>query len=295
MADLKTIKKRIGSVQNTRQITRAMKMVSAAKLRRAQDNIMNARPYSYRIYSILLALFKKEGITHPLLTPKDEEKKIRLIVLAGDRGLCGSFNTNIFKSAQRFMKDKRAQGVEVTLDVIGKKAFDFFKKKENIKTYHEGLMAKPNFSKVAEIGTEILNGYLDGDYDAIYLIYNEFKSAIQQKLTTERLIPVSTEIPEGVVGITQTSDADQFKNYIFEPSKEEILNAIVPRHFKVQLFRAVLESVASEHGARMSAMENATKNASEMIERLTLSYNKARQEKITTELMEIVGGVEAMR
>lgn len=295
MADLKTIKKRIGSVQNTRQITRAMKMVSAAKLRRAQEGIMNARPYSYRIYSILLTLFKKEGIKHPLLTPKEEEKKIRLIVLAGDRGLCGSFNTNIFKASQRFMNEKRAQGVEVTLDVIGKKAYDFYKKKENITTYHEGLMAKPMFSKVAEIGTQILNQYLEGEFDAIYLIYNEFKSAIQQTITVERLIPVATEIPDGVLGITQANEADQFKNYIFEPSIEEILNEIVPRHFKVQLFRAVLESVASEHGARMSAMENATKNASEMIDRLTLSYNKARQEKITTELMEIVGGVEAMR
>lgn len=295
MADLKTIKKRIGSVQNTRQITRAMKMVSAAKLRRAQENILNARPYSYRIYSILLTLFKKEGIKHPLLTPKEEEKKIRLIVLAGDRGLCGSYNTNIFKASQRFMKEKRAQGVEVSLDVIGKKAYDFYKKRETINTYHEGLIAKPSFAKISEIGTEILKGYLDGDYDAIYLIYNEFKSAIQQKITYERLIPVATEVPEGVVGVMQTSEADQFKNYIFEPSKEEILNEIVPRHFKVQLFRAVLESVASEHGARMSAMENATKNASEMIEKLTLKYNKARQEKITTELMEIVGGVEAMR
>lgn len=295
MADLKTIKKRIGSVQNTRQITRAMKMVSAAKLRRAQDNILNARPYSYRIYSILLTLFQKEGIKHPLLTPKEEERKIRLIVLAGDRGLCGSYNTNIFKASQRFMKEKRAQGVEVSLDVIGKKANDFFKKKESIASYYEGLIAKPNFGRVSEIGTEILKGYLEGQFDAIYLIYNEFKSAIQQKITVERLIPISTELPDGVLGILQMHDAEQFKNYIFEPSKEEILNEIVPRHFKVQLFRAVLESVASEHGARMSAMENATKNASEMIERLTLSYNKARQEKITTELMEIVGGVEAMR
>lgn len=295
MADLKSIKRRIGSVQNTRQITRAMKMVSAAKLRRAQEAILNARPYSYRIYSILLELFQKEGITHPLLTPREQEKKIRVVVLAGDRGLCGSFNANIFKMAQKFIAKKRSEGVEVTLDLIGKKAQDFFKKRETINTYHEGLLGKVTFAQVATIAEEVLKAYQEGEYDAIYLVYNEFKSAIQQKLTVERLIPVSTETPEGVIGIRSKSEADQLKEYIFEPSKEEILNEIVPRHFKVQFFRCVLESIASEHGARMSAMENATKNASEMIGKLTLSYNKARQEKITTELMEIVGGVEAMR
>lgn len=295
MADLKTIKKRIGSVQNTRQITRAMKMVSAAKLRRAQEAILNARPYSYRIYSILLALFQKEGITHPLLTPREQEKKIRVVVISGDRGLCGSFNANIFKATIKFLAKKRSEGVEITLDVIGKKAYDFFKKKETINTYHEGLLGKVTFGKVAAIATEVLDAYKEGHYDAIYLVYNEFKSAIQQKLTVERLIPVSTEIPAGVIGIRTKSEEDKLKEYIFEPSKEEILNEIVPRHFKVQFFRCVLESIASEHGARMSSMENATKNASAMIDKLTLVYNKARQEKITKELMEIVGGVEAMR
>ncbi len=294
MADLKEIKKRIGSVQNTRQITRAMKMVAAAKLRRSQEAIVNARPYAYRIYAILISLFQKEGIQHPLLVSRDE-KKIRLVVLAGDRGLCGSFNANILKAAHNFIKAKEALGIEVSLDVIGKKANDYFKKRHPISTYHEGIIAKVSWGKVSKIADEILAAYQKEEFDAIYLVYNEFKSAIQQKITTERLIPVATEIPQGVQSMLTNMEAERFKDYIFEPSKEEILSEIIPRHFKMQLFRSILESIASEHGSRMSAMENATKNASEMISGLTLKYNKARQEKITGELMEIVGGVEAMR
>jgi F-type H+-transporting ATPase subunit gamma len=294
MADLKAIRKRIGSVQNTRQITRAMKMVAAAKLRRAQQAIVNARPYSYRIYAILISLFKREGISHPLLVERPE-KKIHLIVLAGDRGLCGAFNSNIFKETQRFLKKKQAEGVEVTVDCIGKKAYDFFKKRVSVAKYHEGLLAGANFGRVSVIADEILKDYSEEKFDAIYLVYNEFKSAIQQRVAVERLIPVSTDVPPGVAGILTVTEEDRFKNYIFEPSKEEILAQIVPRHFKMQLFRAVLESIASEHGARMSSMESATKNATEMMGSLTLEYNKARQAAITRELMEIIGGVEAMK
>jgi F-type H+-transporting ATPase subunit gamma len=294
MADLKAIKKRIGSVQNTRQITRAMKLVAAAKLRRAQDAIVASRPYAYRIFSILLGLFKQAGISHPLLVERPE-KRVRLIVLAGDRGLCGSFNANIFKEAQKFLKAKKQENVEVVLDVIGKRAYDFFKKRHPIATHHEGLLAKVTYPRVSEIANELLEAFKKEELDAIYIIYNEFKSAISQTITTERLIPISDEVPEGVAGIWAKSEMDGMTHYIFEPGKEAILEEIVPRHFRMQLFRCVLESVASEHGARMSAMENATKNASEMIGSLTLEYNKARQEKITRELMEIVGGVEAMK
>jgi len=294
MADLKAIKKRIGSVQNTRQITRAMKMVAAAKLRRAQEAILASRPYAYRIYSILLGLFQQEGVSHPLLVERPE-KKIRLIVLAGDRGLCGSFNATIFKEAQRFIKEKQKENVEVVMDVIGKKANDFFKKRYPIETHHEGLLANASFPRVAEIANELLEAFKKEELDAIYIVYNEFKSAISQTVTTERLIPVSADVPEGVAGIWATNEGSQMKDYLFEPDKETLLQEIVPRHFRMQFFRCVLESVASEHGSRMSAMENATKNASEMIGSLTLEYNKARQEKITKELMEIVGGVEAMK
>ncbi|NBV51002.1 ATP synthase F1 subunit gamma [bacterium] len=294
MADLKAIKKRIGSVQNTRQITRAMKMVAAAKLRRAQDAILSSRPYAYRIYSILLGLFKQEGVVHPLLVERTE-KKVRLIVLAGDRGLCGSFNANIFKEAQRFIKQKKQENVEVILDVIGKKAYDFFKKKHPVGTHHEGLLGRATFPRVSLIADELLEAFKKEELDAIYIIYNEFKSAISQRVTTERMIPISTEVPEGVAGVWASNEIAGMTNTIFEPGKDALLEEIVPKHFRMQLFRCVLESVASEHGARMSAMENATTNATDMIGSLTLEYNKARQEKITKELMEIVGGVEAMK
>jgi F-type H+-transporting ATPase subunit gamma len=294
MASLKDIRKRVNTVKSTRQITRAMKMVAAAKLRRSQEAILNARPYAYRIYSILLSLAGREGMSHPLLVERPE-KKVRLVVLAGDRGLCGSFNASIFKESLRFLKKKEAEGIEVTIDCIGKKAYDFLKKRYPITSYYEGLLGRTSYLKTTAIADAILRKYQDGDFDAIYLIYNEFKSAIQQKVTVERLIPVSTEVPEGVVGILRKSDSAHYQNYIFEPSTSAILNEIIPKHFKTQFFRAVLESVASEHGARMSAMENATKNASEMIDSLTLQYNKARQASITKELMEIVGGVEAMK
>jgi F-type H+-transporting ATPase subunit gamma len=271
-----------------------MKLVAAAKLRRAQDAILASRPYAYRIYSILLGLFKQEGISHPLLVERPE-KKVRLIVLAGDRGLCGSFNANIFKEAQKFLKAKKEENVEVVLDVIGKRAYDFFRKRYPIATHHEGLLARVTYPRVSEIANELLEAFKKEELDAIYIIYNEFKSAISQTITTERLIPISDEVPEGVAGIWAASEMDGMTNYIFEPGKEAILEEIVPRHFRMQLFRCVLESVASEHGSRMSAMENATQNASEMIGSLTLEYNKARQEKITRELVEIVGGVEAMK
>jgi len=294
MANLKDIRKRIGSVKSTRQITRAMKMVAAAKLRRSQEAILNARPYAYRTYAILLSLVQKGGIDHPLLVER-EEKRIRVVVLAGDRGLCGAFNANVFKEAVRFIQKKKVEGIEVTLDVIGRKANDFLKRRYTISTFHEELLGRATYTRVAQIADNILKAYVAEEFDAIYLVYNEFKSAIQQKVIIERMVPISQQIPDGVAGILRLGEEERFKRYLFEPSREILLNEIVPRHFKMQLFRAVLESIASEHGARMSAMENATNNASDMIDSLTLQYNKARQASITKELMEIVGGVEAMK
>jgi F-type H+-transporting ATPase subunit gamma len=271
-----------------------MKMVAAAKLRRSQEAILSARPYAYRIYSLLLSLAQREGVTHPLLEQRPE-KKVRLIIIAGDRGLCGSFNANIFKESMKFIRNKKAEGVEVQIDCIGKKANDYFKKRFEVSAFHDGVLTKGSYNKVAAIADENLKAFLNDELDAIYMVYNEFKSAIQQKIVVERLIPVSTETPDGVVGIVRSGEEEQHKDYIFEPSQEGILQEIVPRHFKTQLYRAVLESMASEHGARMAAMESASKNASEMIDKYTLQYNKARQASITKELMEIVSGVEAMR
>ena len=296
MASLKDIRKRIQSVKSTRQITRAMKMVAAAKLRRAQEAVVGSRPYAYRIYASMLALLSKEQetIKHPLLEVR-EEKKILVVILAGDRGLCGAYNANVFKSAARFIKQKQAEGKQVTVETIGKKAFDFAKKRFTMGENYEGLLSKATYSKVSAVAEKILAHYVSGNADAVYLVYNEFKSAIQQTVVTERLIPVDTKVPEGVAVLGAKSEQDALKERILEPSAEEIWIELIPRHFKMQFFRAVLESVASEHGSRMSAMENATKNASEMIENLTLDYNKARQASITKELMEIVGGVEAMK
>lgn len=295
MPTLKDIRKRIGSVKSTQQITRAMKMVASAKLRRAQEAILSARPYSYRVYLILLSLIREEDeVVHPLLTERPE-KSIHVVVLAGDRGSCGPFNTNVIRKAEALIKSKESEGIRVLVECIGKKANDYFKKRREVWAYHEGLLASGSFSRVARIAEGILRAYLEEKLDAVYLVYNEFKSAVQQKVVIERLIPVSSEIPGGVAGIVRQGELGVAKHYLFEPSKKEILDEIIPRHFKVQLFRSVLESVASEHGARMTAMDNASKNALEMIDRLTLQYNKARQASITKELMEIVGGVEAMK
>jgi F-type H+-transporting ATPase subunit gamma len=294
MANLKDIRKRIHSVKNTRQITRAMKMVASAKLRRSQEAILNARPYAYRIYTILLTLAEQIGVAHPLLKSRDE-KNIRVIVLAGDRGLCGSFNANVLKEGFRFIKQKEAEGLKVSIDCIGRKSAEFFKKRREISGYYEGLLSKAEYTRCAAIANDILKDYTSENLDAVYLVYNEFKSAIQQKVIVEKLLPISTQIPDGVVGMMKNGAEFKMKDYLYEPSQVEILDEIIPRHFQVQFFRSVLESVASEHGARMSAMDSASKNASEMIDALTLDYNKARQAAITKELMEIVGGVEAMR
>lgn len=294
MASLKDIKKRIGSVKNTRQITRAMKMVAAAKLRRAQEAIVNARAYAYRIYSILISLSKMPEVTHPWLEERPE-KRIRVIALAGERGLCGSFNSSVFKEATKFVKSKQAEGIEVVIDTVGKKAYEFFKRHPAFGANHEGLLAKANYQASSRVAEEIIQDFANGGFDAVYLVYNEFKSAIQQTITVERLIPISTQVPDGVAGILSFNEDERFRKSLFEPSKEALLNAIIPRHFKTQFFRAVLESRASEFGAQMSAMENATNNASEMIDDLTLEYNKARQASITKELLEIIGGVEAMK
>ncbi len=294
MASQKDIKKRIVTTKNTRQTTRAMKMVSAAKLRRAQEAIVSSRAYAYRIYSILTSLAQMPDVHHPWLE-KRVEKRVRLIVLAGDRGLCGSFNASVLKAAQKFVKVKRAEGVEVVIDTIGRKANETFKRDPAFGTNYEGLLGRATYLSTSAVAEGVLEDFASGQFDAVYLAYNEFKSAIQQTVTVERLIPVSTEVPEGVAGILTVTEEERFRKSLFEPSKELLLNAIVPRHFKTQFFRAVLESVASEHGARMAAMENATNNASEMIDALTLEYNKARQAGITKELLEIIGGVEAMK
>src|SRR3989338_532459 len=198
MASLKDIRKRIGSVKSTRQITRAMKMVAAAKLRRSQEAILSSRPYAYRIYSVLLSLVKTAGVEHPLLTERPE-KRIRLIVIAGERGLCGSFNTNILKRAQEFQKQKVKEGAEVMVEAVGKKAADFFRKRGGIAKQYDDLLGQPSYLRCAEVAQKVVRVVAEGEADAIYVAYNEFKSAIQQRPIVERLVPISPPIPDGGV------------------------------------------------------------------------------------------------
>jgi F-type H+-transporting ATPase subunit gamma len=294
MANAKDLRKRISSVKNTQQITRAMKMVSAAKLRRAQEAVVSLRPYAAEISSIVNRLSTTEGEEqkHELLMPKtvEEVQKILVLVVTSDRGLCGAFNANVIKTAQRYARTHAHKYKKFDFAFIGKKGFEFFKNKRNGK-YYSTLLNKVTFTKADELAKELIQLYLDGEYDEIKFVYNEFKSAIAQKTNVETFLPIKATDLE-----TNTSEEVKTAPFtIFEPNRAEILNKVLPKHFSVQAYRVLLESLASEHGARMSAMENATKNAGEMIRKLTLIYNKTRQAGITKELLEITSGTEAQK
>ena len=299
MPSLKAIRKRIGSVKNTQKITKAMKMVAAARLRRAQTNITELRPYALKTLEVLTSLAARAGDeeTHPLLARRDP-RKVLLVVLTSDRGLAGAFNASISKASYRKWKELEAAGVAVSFAVIGRKGRDFLRRRgadiafeftgvfETLKTPTLGI------AKAGEIGRSIVGEYkLDG-YDAVYLCYNEFKSAISQKVVIEPLVPIApVVVTDGHGGVVAMPGID----FIYEPSKQALLDRLVPMYIEIEVLRALLESFASEHGARMTAMDNATKNASEMIDKLTLVYNRARQAAITKELMEIIGGAEALK
>lgn len=289
MPSLKAIKKRIGSVRNTRQITKAMKMVSAAKLRRAQENIIAARPYASKMEEVLQSLACcVEGDAHPLLEVR-EAKKLLLLVVTSDRGLCGGFNANLCKAADRFIKEKKSEYEEITLMTLGRKGYEFLKNRYTVAKNYPNLISKPNYQTAALLGQEIIDGYLEGQYDQVIILFNAFKTVMSQEITFQQLLPVVP--PEAAA---QTLDELQVE-YIYEPSVQELMNEILPKNIEVQLFKAMLESVAAEHGARMTAMDSASKNASEMIGKLTLQYNRARQAAITKELMEIISGAESIK
>lgn len=285
MANLRDIRRRIKSVRNTGQITKAMKMVSAAKLRRAEEAMMRSRPYSHALESVIASLknrVKKE--CHPLLCEK-EEKKVKILVVTADRGLCGAFNTNLLKSAFKFIKQKEKEEKEVLVDLIGRKGKDFFKRRNvEIENLWVGFSSKPEYEKAKEVAEYELKKFYDNEFDSLYIVYNEFKTLISQKITFKRLIPIPADENE-----------DSFEErYIFEPSADEILDSLLERELSFIIFQAFLESYASEQGARMAAMENATKSAKEMIEKLTLYANRVRQAGITKELIEIVSGAQAL-
>lgn len=288
MPSLKQIKRRITSVKSTQQITRAMKMVAAAKLRRAQENIVKARPYSNKLRAVIRELSGRcDRSMHPLLAVRDP-KEIGVVVVTADRGLAGSFNTNILKRSVREIDAFRNESQNVHLVAIGRKGVAFFRKRGyDIIQSHVQLFQDLHFGVAASIGESLIDLYVKEELDRVYLIYNEFKSAIQQFVTVEQLLPI---IPD------ETEEAGAFKtDFLFEPDPLKVLSGVLPLHVNVQMWRVFLESNAAEQGARMTAMENATKNAKELIESLTLTYNKARQAAITKELLEVVSGAEGMK
>ncbi len=292
MPSLKDIRSKIESTKNTQQITRAMKMVSAAKLRRAQHNIVNLRPYANGILSVIADIASTHRIEHPLLSLTLEPKKVLVVVLTSDRGLCGGFNTNACKAAERYYRANKANLEKLDFIFIGRRATDYFKRR-NISAVDNILNLEKviSYTLAANLSAKLLEYYRHGEYDEIRMVYNEFKSAISQNVVVEKLLPVdvsqaSTLVKEGV---------EFSKDMIFEPSPEIIIDQLLEKHFAIQVYRCMSESVASEHGARMTSMENATKNAGEMIRSYTLTYNKLRQASITTELIEITSGAEALK
>ncbi|KAF0220843.1 MAG: F-type H+-transporting ATPase subunit [Geobacteraceae bacterium] len=286
MASLKSIKKRIVSVKNTRQITKAMKMVSAAKLRRAQENVVAARPYAKKLGEVLERLAKQQDAdTHPLLEKRSAEKAL-LIVVTSDRGLCGGFNANISKAADRFVKERKTDYTDISLLTIGRKGFELLKNRQKIYKNYSNILSNLNYQTAALLAQEVIEGYLNAEYDEVYILFNAFRSVMSQDITLQQLLPVAPP---------QTAEEEYAPEYIYEPSKGELLGELLPKHIEVQVFKALLESLASEHGARMTAMDSASKNATEMIGKLTLVYNRARQAAITTELMEIISGAESIK
>ena len=292
MASLKDIRSRIDSTKNTQQITRAMKMTSAAKLRRAQHNILNLRPYAKGLMTIIADIAATQRVSHPLLQPGEEVKNVLLVVITSDRGLCGAFNTNVNKYAERYKRENQARLNRLDFLFIGRKASDYFRRR-GVKPVETmlNLAKEVSYDLAAGVARKIMNDFTSGHYDEVRVVYNEFKSAIAQEVVCETLLPID---------VTQASTLDKGTagfpaDMIFEPAPELIIDQLITKHFDVQIYRCMSASVAAEHGARMSAMENATKNAGEMIDKLTLTYNKLRQASITTELIEITSGAEALK
>ena len=285
MPNLKDLKNRINSVKKTEQITKAMRMVAAAKLRRAQTDIITARPYAIKMNEVLISLVSRlSPDAHPLLKVREPKKGV-VVVIASDRGLCGAFNQNVFRKAEAFIKDNKNRLDQISLVLIGKKSIDFYKRK-NVDIRKSFIIGKPNFSLASEICEDLINGYIKLEYDELTIIFNEFKSAMTQILHADKVLPLEP---------IEVDDENSKLEYIFEPSEDLLLETLLPMSLKVFFYRALLESAASEHGARMTAMESASGNASEVIGKLTIKYNRLRQATITTELVEVVGGAEALK
>jgi F-type H+-transporting ATPase subunit gamma len=293
MANLKIIRTRISSVKSTRQITSAMKMVAAAKLRKAQDKIVRLRPYANKLHEILVGLTRSlvDSEEDNIYGRKSSPEKILVVVITSNRGLCGGFNTNVIRETRRVIAEKYQEQYRkgnLWFIAIGKKGFDFLRlQKQNILEEDNHLFNGLTFENVSLVAEKVMEGFVSGRFDRVDLIYNQFKNAAVQNLTNEVFLPVET-IPSDNKAVT-------VMDYIYEPTKEEIVKELIPKSLKIQFYKAVLDSFVAEHGARMTAMHKATDNASQMIKELTLQYNKARQASITNQILEVVSGAEALK
>ena len=292
MPSLQSLRRKIAAFKNTQKITKAMKMVAAAKLKRSQDRILAARPYALKMRGVLGNLSQRVNrASHPLLQ-KREGRKIEVLVVTSDRGLCGGFNGNIVRKSAEFVRQCEGRGLPVTLSLIGRKGRDYFRRRTwPIRQEWTGIFDKLSFEHAIDIGGDISDHFVKGAFDELYVVYNEFKSAIQQRVIVEKLFPVDVAAEFGAAQADGTTGG----SYLYEPDEAELLNALVPKHFQIQTYRILLESAAAEHGARMAAMDGATRNAGQLIKKTTLYYNKTRQAAITKELMDIVGGAEALK
>jgi F-type H+-transporting ATPase subunit gamma len=292
MATLREIRRRISGVKSIQKITNAMKMVAAARLRRAQEGILSARPYAREIRRLIAHLVSElDPSLHPLLQTR-EVKNVLLVVVTSDRGLCGAFNANVIKAAVNHIRQQNPDLQTVRVITIGRKGTEYFGKRDyQIHSRHTGIFQNLDFGKARGIMTDLTSGYLKEEFDRVEVIYNEFKNVLQQRIVIEQLLP----IPPEELKAEEAHKVQSHVDYIYEPSIKEIVDALLPKHLNFQIWRILLESNAAALGAQMSAMDNATENAKELITDLTLSYNKARQASITKELLEIVAGAEALK
>jgi len=289
MATLRDILRKIGAVKKTRQITRAMNMVAAARLRTTQGKMENFEPYARKFSEVLENLASRiDPEIHPLLVKKEQVSKVELLHFSADRGLCGSFNANLISMGEKWVLEKQDTGVDCSLTLVGKKGRDYFRRRGfSITETHTGVYGKIDISFVNQMSNALIDRYLSDEVDEVYMVFSRFVSIAKQVPTLIKLLPIEPpQMEEEVAGMSE---------YLCEPGAEELLIQLLPKHISVQIYNAFLQNETSEHAARMAAMDNATKNCSEMVESLTLVYNKARQAAITAELMDIVGGAEALK
>lgn len=291
MPTLRDIRKRLKAIQSTKKITAAMKMVAAAKMRKVQDRMMNFRPYSSRMQTVLSDLARvAERELHPLLALR-MRKNVEVVVITSDKGLCGAFNANILRTAYKYLEGLKHEGVQITLSTVGRKARDFFRRRGyTLRNSWVGLSGKVSYTNAQEIAANLVENYTNETFDEVIVIYNEFKSLIVQKVTMMKLLPLGV-----IEGEEASKESAMTADYLYEPSRAIIFERLLPKYIEIQIYRALLESSAAEEAARMAAMENATKNCSELINKVTLLANKVRQAGITKDLMDIVGGVEALK